>query len=89
MEHLLKPSLKPLQPIEEVVAKFFLKILPNFVTLKTSTRRCSPCSALLEHKEKDWVDGMISQNNLLHEKLITSPPFGIKWKIYVGDEEFL
>jgi hypothetical protein len=32
IEHLLKP----LQPIEEVVAEVFLKIFPNFVTLKTS-----------------------------------------------------
>jgi len=42
-----KTPLQPLQPIEEVVAKVFLKILPNFVTLKTSSRRCSSCSEKL------------------------------------------
>jgi hypothetical protein len=44
MEHPLKPP----QSIEEVVVEVFLKILPNFITLKTftktSTRRHSPCS---------------------------------------------
>jgi hypothetical protein len=46
-----------MQSIEEVVAKFFLKILPNFVTIKTSTktfaRRCSPC-----HWEKETLEGI-------------------------------
>jgi hypothetical protein len=45
MEHLLKP----LYPIEEVITEFFLKILTNFVTAKTSAKICarmhSPWSA--------------------------------------------
>jgi hypothetical protein len=43
----IEHPLKPPWSIEEVVAKFFLKILSNFVTLKistkTSTRRCYLC----------------------------------------------
>jgi hypothetical protein len=42
MEH----PLKPLQRIEEVVVEVFWS---NFVTLKTSARRCSPCSDIFEH----------------------------------------
>jgi hypothetical protein len=48
MEHPLKPLLKPLHPIDEVVVEVFFKNFPHFVTLKTSTKtfsiRCSPCS---------------------------------------------
>jgi hypothetical protein len=44
MEHMLKPLLKPLLQITEVVAEFFF--FPNLVTLKTSIKtfatRCSP-----------------------------------------------
>jgi hypothetical protein len=46
MEH----SLKPLQPIEEVVVEvFFFFNFPNFVTLKNSSRRCFSCSVLFKN----------------------------------------
>jgi len=48
MEHSLKHLLKPPHPINEVVAKVFLKKFPNFVILKIFARRCSPCSVASE-----------------------------------------
>jgi hypothetical protein len=45
MENPLKLLIKLPQPIEEAVAKVFLKIFPNFVTPTPSATRCSPCSA--------------------------------------------
>jgi hypothetical protein len=49
MEHPLKPLLQ----IVEVVVEVFLKILPNIITLKTSTTRCFPCSVDLISKFVD------------------------------------
>lgn len=48
MKHLFNPPLKPLWLIMKVVVETFLKILPNFVTLKTSATTssivCCPCN---------------------------------------------
>jgi hypothetical protein len=56
----MENMLKPLQPIEEVVAEVFLKTFPNFVTLKPSAktfaRRCSPCSGFVSPMSFQFVD---------------------------------
>jgi hypothetical protein len=52
----------------------FLKILPNYVTLKTSSRRCSPCSGMVKvtltskTNDKTMITKLRSTNVILMQR---------------------